>query len=156
MMTQPFSADLIERYLRTRGRRYFRGQHDGEFFFVADMHLRRLHVHLEISPAHQDVLTIRVTPACFFPAADYAWLVQFADTWNEHNRDITAIVHGSSDPRRIGVEAQQCRWFSEGISFEDFAAFVDRTIAAATELFAGLPPGPQLALATRQLVLDAG
>lgn len=156
MMTQPLSADLIERYLRTRGRRYFRGQHDGEFFYVADLNLRRLHIHLEISPAHQDVFTIRVTPACFFPAADYAWLVQFADTWNKENRDITAIVHGSSDPRRIGVEAQQCRWFTEEVSFEDFAQFVDRTITAAIDLFSGLAPVPKLPSITRDLVLDAG
>jgi len=156
MMTQPLSATLIERYLRTRGRRYFRGQHDGEFFFVADMHLRRLHVHLEISPAHPDVLTIRVAPACFFPAADYAWLAQFADTWNEQHRDITAIVHGSSDPRRIGVEAQQCRWFTEEVTFEDFAEFVDRTITAAIDLFAGLAPVPGLTSTTRPLVLDVG
>ncbi len=66
---EPLSTNLIERYLRARGRRYFRGHHDAEFFFVANAHLR-LHVHLEISPAYRDVFTIRVSPAYFFPATD--------------------------------------------------------------------------------------
>lgn len=67
---EPLSTNLIERYLRARGRRYFRGHHDAEFFFVANAHLR-LHVHLEISPAYRDVFTIRVSPAYFFPATDH-------------------------------------------------------------------------------------
>lgn len=45
MTSESLCADLIERYLRTRGSRYFRGQHDGEFFYVANTRPRRLHVH---------------------------------------------------------------------------------------------------------------
>src|SRR6516225_8098889 len=70
MTSEPLCANLIERYLCARGSRYFRGQHDGEFFYVANTRPRRLHVHLEICPTHGDVLMIRVTPACFFPATD--------------------------------------------------------------------------------------
>lgn len=72
---EPLSTNLIERYLRARGRRYFRGHHDAEFFFVANAHLR-LHVHLEISPAYRDVFTIRVSPAYFFPATDHTRLAE--------------------------------------------------------------------------------
>ena len=35
-LAESLSTELTERYLRTRGLRYFRGQHDGEFFFVAN------------------------------------------------------------------------------------------------------------------------
>lgn len=63
---EPLSTNLIERYLRARGRRYFRGHHDAEFFFVANAHLR-LHVHLEISPAYRDVFTIRVQSRILLP-----------------------------------------------------------------------------------------
>ena len=69
---EPLSSELTERYLRTRGIRYFRGQHDGECFFATDADGRRLHVHLGISRWHSDMFTIRVAPACFFPAADGA------------------------------------------------------------------------------------
>ncbi|EUA94127.1 hypothetical protein I551_8594 [Mycobacterium ulcerans str. Harvey] len=37
---------------------------------------QRLHVHLEISPAHPEVFAIRVAPACFFPAGDRALLAR--------------------------------------------------------------------------------
>ena len=90
------------------------------------------------------MLTIRVTPACFFPVAVRPWLTQFADTWNQQNREITAIVHGSSDSQRIGFSARRSQWIRETISFEDFASFADRTIAAAIDLFAELTPVVEL------------
>jgi hypothetical protein len=144
MTSESLSADLIERYMSTCGLRFFRGQHDGEYFFVAHAHTRRLHVHLEISPSFGDVVIIRVTPACFFPVANRPWLTQFADKWNQQNREVTAIVHGSSDPQRIGVSASRSQWIREDISFEDFASQADRTIAAAIDLFAELTPVVQL------------
>lgn len=158
MAKEPTCADLVERYLRTRGRRYFRGHHDGEYFFVANAHSsasRRLHVHLEISPEHGDVLIIRVMPACFFPAAERPWLTHFSDTWNRQEREVTAVVHGSSDPQRIGVVARRSHWIRDTVSFEDFSAFVDRTIADATDLFGDLSPAAELPTA-HALVRDAG
>jgi hypothetical protein len=144
MMSEPLCANLIERYLYTCGLRFFRGQHDGEYFFVANAHPRRLHVHLEISPSFGDVLNVRVTPACFFPVTDRPWLTRFADRWNQQNREVTAIVHGSSDPQRIGVSASRSQWIREDISFEDFASLADRTITAAIDLFAELTPVVEL------------
>lgn len=139
MTNRPMCATLIERYLRTRGRRYFRGHREGEYFFVSTAR-RRLHVHFEVSPAHDDVLIIRVRPGCYFPAADRPWLTYFADRWNGQERLVTAIVHASSDPLRLGVVARKSQWIRKNVSFDDFASFVDRTIADATELFAELGP----------------
>jgi hypothetical protein len=156
MTSEPLCADLIERYLRTRGSRYFRGQHDGEFFYVANTRPRRLHVHLEACPAHGDVLIVRVMPSCFFPASDRPWLMHFADSWNEQNREVVAIVHNSSDPQRIGVIARRSHWIRDGLSFENFASFVDGTIADAIELFAQLAPVVELPSAPQPLLRDAG
>ena len=156
MTSEPLCADLIERYLCTRGSRYFRGQHDGEFFYVANTRPLRLHVHLEMSPAHGDVLMIRVTPSCFFPAIDRPRLMHFADTWNRQSREVVAIVHGSSDPQRIGVVARRSQWIRKGVSFEDFASFVDGTIADAIDMFGQLTPLAELPLTTEPLVRDAG
>lgn len=159
MTSEPMCADLIERYLRTRGRRYFRGHHDGEYFFVthgSGLASRRLHVHLEIAPAHDDVVVIRVTPGCFFSAAERSWLVHFTDTWNRQDRHVVAIVHGSSDPQRIGVVARRSQWVRRNVSFEDFASFVDRTISDAVDLFAGLSPLVELPSTTQEVLRDAG
>jgi len=155
MTSEPLCADLIERYLCTRGSRYFRGQHDGEFFYLANTRPRRLHVHVEISPGHHDVLIIRVAPSCFFPTADRPWLTHLADTWNQQDHGITAVVHGSSsDPERIGIIARRSQWIRGGVAFEDFATFVDRTIAAAIEFFGELTPVVERP--AQPLVLDAG
>lgn len=150
---EPLSTNLIERYLCTRGRRFFRGRHDGEFFFVLDAD-RRLHVHLEIPALQPDVFTIRITPACFYPAAERAHLTQFAASWNEQNRDITALVHDSSNPQRIGVTAEQSRRIGERVSFDDLASFADRATTAAIDLFRRL--SPDVELPSPPLLLDAG
>ena len=156
MTTEPLSASLIERYLCTRGSRYFRGQHDGEFFYVANTRPRRLHVHLGISRWRSDEFTIQVTPGCFFPAADGAALADLADTWNQHNRDAIVTVHGSSDPQRIGVVARNSRRIPEPVAFDEFATFIDHTIAAAIEFFADLTSVAECPPPARSLVLDAG
>jgi hypothetical protein len=159
LVREPLSTDLIERYLRTRGRRYFRGQHDGEYFFVANAHPRRLHVHLGISRWHSDVFTVSVNPACFFPAPDGDRLAHIADRWNQQSRDVVAIVHGSSDPQRIGVVARGSQRIRDRVSFEDFASFVDRAIAAAVDLFGELTPVVELPPPSQEaqpLLRDAG
>jgi hypothetical protein len=156
---EQLSTDLIEHYLRTRGRRYFRGQHDGEYFFVANADPRRLHVHLGISRWRSDVFTIRVNPACFFPAADGDRLGRLADAWNQQSREITAIVHGSSDPQRIGVVARGNLRVRDRVSFEEFASFVDDAINSAIDLYGELTPIaalPTLPSEAPPLLLDAG
>lgn len=156
LMTESMCANLIERYLRARGRRYFRGHHDGDYFFVTRADPRRLHVHLEISPAHDDVLVVRVTPDCYFPAADRPWLRYLCDSWNHNDRQVTAIVHGSCDPQRIGVMARRSRWIRKDVSFEDFASFVDRALTDAIELFGELHPVVELPGGDEPLLRDAG
>ncbi|MFV0493747.1 hypothetical protein [Mycobacterium sp.] len=166
-MTETAATILIERYLRTRGRRYFRGRHDGEFFFVLSSG-RGLHVHLENPPANPEVVTVRVTPAAFFPATERPRLTRLTDHWNEHNHSIAAAVHESSDPSRVGVAAEQSMRLvtaadtGEAAAFaddfaafaEDFAAFADRAITAAVDLFDTLSAPGEVPLPP--LLLDAG
>ena len=140
MTSEPLGANLIERYLCTRGIRYFRGARESEYFYVANTRPFRLHVHLEVSPK-QHLLLIRVTPACFFPVSDRPLLTHFADRWNKQDRAVTAVVHESSDPGRIGVVALCSQWIQDGFhSFDDFTTFVDGGIAAAIEFFSELTP----------------
>jgi len=154
MTSETLCENLTERYMRACGLRSLRGEHEGEYFAVVDAHPRRLHVHLEMSPSFGDMLTIQVTPACRFPLADQPWITHFANTWNQRNREVTAIVHRStSDPQRIGVSARRSQWIREGISFDDFASFVDRTIAAAIDLFGELTPVVELPSRSHSLLL---
>ena len=135
------STELIERYLRTRRRRYFRGQHDGEFFFILTVGHERLHVHLESSRGDGNIVTIRVTPGYFFPARERARLLEFADRWNHNDQRAKALVHESTDPNRIGLDAENsCP--GHDIKFEDFADFADETIRSAVDLFSAISPGP--------------
>ena len=85
-------SDLIERYLSTCDIRFLRDERGGAYFSVPNAHYGRLHVHLEISASFGDMLTVQVTPARSFPAADRPWLTRFADAWNEQNRSVTALL----------------------------------------------------------------
>jgi hypothetical protein len=156
MTSETLCVNLIERYLSTRGLRFLRGDHDGEYFCVVNPDPGRLHVHLEMSPSFGDVLMISVTPSRFSPVTDRPWLTQYADTWNRQNRGVTAIVHGSSNSTRIGVSARRSQWIREDISFEDFASFVDRTIAAAIDLFGELTPVIELPSTAQPLLREVG
>jgi hypothetical protein len=138
MTSETLCANLVEGYLSTRGLSFLRGDHDGEYFCVVGADPRRLHVHLKMSPSFGDVLMISVTPSRLSPGTDRAWLIDFADTWNRRNRGITAIVHGTADSEHVGISARRSQWIREDISPEDFASYIDRTIAAAIDLFGQL------------------
>lgn len=154
-MTEKLCTALIERYLCTRGRRFFRGQHDGEYFFVTDVSPQRFYVHLEAPPEHPGSLMVRVTPGCFAPAAERPRLTRLADAWNRRDREVTAIVHGSSDPRRVGVTVRHSQPIDDDIAFGEFCCIVDRAIGAAIDFFGELSPIPGLASITPPLVQDA-
>lgn len=156
MTSETLCANLIDRYLSTRGLRFLRGDLDGEYFCVVNPHTGRLHVRLEISPSFGDVLMVSVTPARVFPVTDRPWLTQCADTWNRQNRGVTALIHGSADSERIGVSARRSQWIREDISFEDFASVVDRTIAAAIDLFGALTPVVELPTGVQSLLREVG
>jgi hypothetical protein len=139
------AVEVIERYLRARGRRYFRGHHDSEFFFVLPAGHERLHVHIEIPPADRDSVTVRVTPPCFFPAAEVARLRAFADTWNDESRPTRAVVYESCDRNRIGVAAESACPIAPSVPFEEFAGLADNTIRSAVTLFAEMTPATETA-----------
>jgi hypothetical protein len=135
MRSESSGTELIERYLLARGRRYFRGHHDGEYFFIVTVGHERSHVHFEISPADRDTLTVRTTPAYFFPATDRARLLQFADNWNRPDRRATAIVYESCDQTRVGVAVQASYSLAPDVPFGEFADMADDTISSAVQLF---------------------
>lgn len=159
MTSETLCANLVERYLSTCGLRFLRGDHDGEYFCVVNACFgalpRRLNVHLNVSPSYDDMLVIRVTSAQTFPVADRPRLTHVADAWNQQNRGVTAIVHGPADSQRIGVSARSSQWIREDISFEEFASFVNRTIAASIDLFVELTPVVELPSTAQPVLRNA-
>jgi len=141
MSTKP--SEVVERYLHSRGLRYFRGRHDGEYFFMLTVGHERFHVHLEILPGKSHVLAVRVAPGHFFPATDRDRMIGFARSWNADGRHAEVILSESSDPRRIGVAAQSLCQIGH-LDIHDFANFADKTIRSAIRLFAELTPAPEL------------
>jgi hypothetical protein len=149
MNNQSFCTELIERYLRAGGRRYFRGHHDGEYFFILSAGHERLHVHLEVPPADKESVTIRVTPANFYPAVDRARLRTIADKWNVRDRRTRAVVYESCDQTRIGVVAEKSYPLAPSMPFEEFAGLADDTIKSAVKLFAEMTRGVEQTPARR-------
>jgi hypothetical protein len=154
---KPMRTEMIERYLHTRGRRYFRGHHDEDYFFILTVGHERLHIHIEIPPADRHSVTVRATPSCFYPAAESARLWSFADRWNEESRPTRAVVHESCDQNRIGLAAQNSYRLAPNVPFEEFADLADSTIRSAVALFvevtdaemtAATEPAPVRALGT--------
>jgi hypothetical protein len=151
-------TELIERYMHTRGRRYFRGHHDGDYFFILSVGHERLHVHIEVPPADRHSVTVRATPSCFFPAAEVARLSRFTDKWNDENRPTRAVVFESCDRNRIGVAAENSHPLALNMPFEEFAGLVDSTIRSAVTLFAEMTPAAEPAPVQRmgEWFKDAG
>ncbi|MFZ0833196.1 MAG: hypothetical protein WAM92_08965 [Mycobacterium sp.] len=134
------SSQLVQRYLRRRGLRFFRGGHEGEYFFILTVRHERFHVHLEVISGKPDVLVVRVAPGHYFPATERDRMVSFARSWNAGSRRAEVIVCESSDPSRIGVAVQSSCPIT-GIDLDDFA---NRSIRSAIQLFAELTPAPEL------------
>jgi hypothetical protein len=97
-----------------------------------------------------------VLPQIHYVPRAFRIITEPYNTWNQQNREVTAIVHGSSDPQRIGVVARSSKRIRDRVSFDDFASFVDHSTAAAIDLFSELTPGVELPSTSQPLLRDAG
>lgn len=132
--------ELIEDYLRGRGVRYFRGHRDDAFFYFVDVPVSafrarrtgRLNVHLEVCGPRRDAVRVSVGPDRFYPADRRERLTAIAARWNAGDPCVHAVVHDSSDPALVGVEARITR---RPIDTAGLADFVDHAVASSVELF---------------------
>jgi len=137
----PGMTELIERYLRSRGARYFRGHHDDEYFFLVDVpagaNRGRLHVHLGVGADRGEVVLV-ITPDRYYPGARRERIATVAARWTDGVAGVRVDVHESCDPALVGVVLNaQCR--PAGIG--ELTRFVDRTVASAVDFFAMLGTG---------------
>ena len=126
----------IEDYLRARGAQYFRGHHDDEYFFfvdfVAGAYRGRLNVHIEVSGTEPEEVLVTISPDRYYPAEKAQWLGMLADRWNAAGPAVQAVVHGSCDPRLVGV---QVRSLGRPADVAALAGFVEAAVAAGIDLF---------------------
>lgn len=133
-------SELIEDCLRARGVRFFHGHHEREYFFLVDYldhtearpRIGKLHVHLDGGAAAGDRITVTVTPDRYFPAAGRDRLSDLAQQWGAGGGAAMATVHRSSDPGLVGVVASNA---GRPADVAALAVLVDRTVAAAVDLF---------------------
>lgn len=129
----------IEDYLRSRGAPYFRGHHDDEYFFLVDFvsgaDRGRLSVHLQACDDDADAVLVTISPDRYYPAEKAERLGRLADRWNAEARVVRAVVHGSCDPRLVGVQA---RGSARPIDVPELTGFVDNAVDAGIELFGRL------------------
>ena len=152
VMTIDSGAELIERYLRSRQVRYFRGHHDDEFFFLVNAYHGRLHVHLEPCGADREMVKVSVTAERYYPATSRAAVAALAAQWNQASPPARAVVFQSSDPRLVGVAAKSRYSASEST---DFGMFVDATIQSSIDLFGRMKASVR-AQPDGEHLLDAG
>jgi hypothetical protein len=132
----------IEDYLRARGARFFRGHHDDEYFFLADVasgadfpsgtYRVRLNVHLEACDTEPGTVLVTLSPDRYYSVQNYERLRDLAGRWNAAHRSEEAVVHGSSDPALVGVFA---RSRIQACELPVLTDRVDAAIVAAAELF---------------------
>ena len=122
----------IEDYLRARGVQYFRGHHDDEYFFFVDFpagaYGGRLSVHIEVSDAEPEDVLVTISPDRYYPAENVQWLGMVADHFNAGDPVVRAVVHGSCDPRLVGVQARSRHQAADVVGL---GGFVEAAVAGA-------------------------
>lgn len=88
-------------------------------------------MHIEVSAADRDTITINVSEERYYPAQLRGRLIGLIDDWNAANPWAKAILVTSSDPTLLAVAADN-RYSQESV---DFATVVDHTLQSAIELF---------------------
>lgn len=141
----------IEEYLRARGVRYFRGHHDDEFFYFVDFlagnYRGRLDVHLEADGADPESLLVTISPDRYFAAEKAGRLVALAEEWNAGQPVVQAAVHGSCDPRLVGLQARGRTRLTDPAALP---GVVDAAVAAGIDLFG------RIGAASEAVLRDAG
>ena len=126
----------IEDYLRARGVQYFRGHHDDEYFFFVDFpagaYGGRLSVHIEVSDAEPEDVLVTISPDRYYPAEKVQWLGMLADQWNAEHSVVRAVVHGSCDPRLVGLQARSRH---QPADVAALGGFVEAAVAGGVDLF---------------------
>ncbi len=155
MSIEPFDAGMIERYLGLRELQFDRGSDGRDFIALIGSQQSKFRIWLRVSGPARNLLTIRISEAERYGAAQRNRLLELVNEWNRDTRWPKAYVRETSDPGRVAVVAENCYPLTEGIHFAAFTVFADATIAGAVRLFERISQSIELPSAhTLQLWLD--
>lgn len=136
MQIEPLSTDLIERYLASRGLRFFRSD-DGEEFLVFSGYERgRLQVTLRLNGLRHDVLEISISPAAYYPAGDRPRLMELVNDWNRDTHWPKAFVRETARPGYVSVVGENAYLLTDGIHLEGLGHLVRSAVEYGVDLFA--------------------
>lgn len=136
MKIEPLSTELIERYLRSRGLRFFRSDDGQEFLLVlSSIERGKLHVSLRINGVRPDILEITVSPAGYYHAGERARLMELVNDWNRDTHWPKAFVRETAQPNRVTVVGESAYLLSDGIHLAGLGNFVKSTVEYGTDLF---------------------
>lgn len=142
MVVDPVMSALIEQSLRGRGVRYFRGHHDGEFFFILDLlgESGRSHLHVHLLPGAAGSVTVHISGDRFYPVSERDHLTGLAGRCAALS-GVGVEVHDSSDPELVGVLVTAA---GRPAGAGEVTALIDAAVDAAAEFsrHAGKPYGP--------------
>lgn len=136
MQIEPLSTDLIERYLRSRGLRFFRSDDGEEFLMLSSYERGKLHVTLRLNGLRRDVLEISVSPAAYHPAGERPRLMELVNDWNRDTHWPKAFVRETVRPGRVSVVGENAYLLSDGIHLEALGNLVRSAVEHGADLFA--------------------
>ena len=144
MDIEPLSPELIERYLDSRGLRYYRGPGGKDFLVLFSTNHGRLQVNLRISGRHADVLVVTATPAAYYVAAERARLTELVNEWNRDTHWPKAFVREAAQSSRFAVVGESAYPLADGIHVEALGNFIDSTIECTIQLYDRIAEGISL------------
>ncbi|WAJ45676.1 YbjN domain-containing protein [Mycobacterium sp. Aquia_216] len=135
MQIEPLSTELIERYLRSRHLRFFRGD-DGEEFLMVLSNIERgkLHVNLRINGLRPDIFEISVSPAGYYQASERPRLMELVNDWNRDNHWPKAFVRETAQPSHVSLVGESAYLLTDGIHLAALGNFIKSTVEYGADL----------------------
>jgi Putative bacterial sensory transduction regulator len=133
---EPLSAELIERYLDSRGLRFYRSRDGKGLLMLFSTEDGKLQVNLRVSGKRSDVLVISISTGTYHRAADRSRLMDVVNDWNRDTYWPKAFVRETSQPGRIAVVGESAFPLADGIQFDALGNFINASIRTGAELFA--------------------
>ncbi|MGV9950277.1 YbjN domain-containing protein [Rhodococcus aetherivorans] len=134
MMIDAFDTGMIERYLHSRGWRFFRDQ-DGNFLVLINTGTRQLQVHLAADGPRRDLLVVWVSTSEVYAGVARAKLLEQVNQWNRETHWPKASLREGADGESVWVVGENCYPLMDGIHSALFATLADYTIETAATLF---------------------
>ncbi|TAM68879.1 YbjN domain-containing protein [Mycobacterium sp.] len=136
MQIEPLSTDLIERYLQSRGLRFFRSDDGEEFLMLSSYERGKLHVTLRVNGLRRDVLEISISPAAYYAAGERPRLMELVNDWNRDTHWPKAFVRETARTGHVSVVGENAYLLSDGIHLEALGNLVRSAVEYGADLFA--------------------